>query len=325
MHRSHIVFTAIAGGLLWFSACIAAETQRYPTRPVRFVVPFAPGGANDVVARIVALKLSEALGEPVVVDNRGGGGGTIGTDIVAKAPPDGHTLLIASVGMAVNVALYPKLPYDTLKDFAPVTSMGAQPNIVVVNPSVPAKSLGELLALARARPGQLSYGSGGVGSTSHLVTVLFVTMAKVDMLHVPYKGLGPAITDLIGGQLQLAISNVSTALPHVRAGRLRMLAVTTAKRIPMFPDTPTVNEAGVPGYVTTGWYGLLVPAGTPQSIIVTLNRAIAKIMSSAAIREQFGALGLEPDSSSPEAFGKKLRSEIATWGKVIKAAGAKPE
>jgi tripartite-type tricarboxylate transporter receptor subunit TctC len=325
MRRSHIVFAAIAGGLIGSSSCGAAETQRYPARPIRFVVPFAPGGANDVIARIVALKLGDALGEPVVVDNRGGGGGTIGTDIVAKAPPDGHTLLIASVGMAVNVALYPKLPYDTLKDFAPVTSMGAQPNIVVVNPSVPAKSLGELLALARARPGQLTYGSGGVGSTSHLATVLFVTMAKVDLLHVPYKGLGLAITDLIGGQLQLAISNVSTALPHIKGGRLRMLAVTTARRIPMFPDTPTVNEAGVPGYETTGWYGLLVPAGTPQSIIVTLNGAVAKIMSSAAIKEQFGALGLEPDSSSPEAFGKKLRAEIATWGKVIKASGAKPE
>jgi len=322
--------SAFRVAVLLVAACagaysMSARAQHYPSRPVRFVVPFAPGGANDLVARIVAQKLSESLGQPVVVDNRGGAGGTIGTEIVAKAPPDGQTLLIASVGMAVNVALYPKLPYDTLRDFAPVSLMGEQPNILVVHPSVAAHTVGELIALARAKPGQISYGSGGVGSTSHLVTVLFLSMAKVNMLHVPYKGLGPAIAALIGGQLQFAISNVSTAIAYVRAGRLRMLAVTSGKRMSMFPDTPTVSEAGVPGYETTGWYGLLVPAGTPQLIIATLNREIAAIMRSAELREQYAALGLEPGSSSPEAFGKKLRAEIATWGKLIKESGAKPE
>ena len=319
--RIAVLFAAALGG----AECAAADAQPYPVRPVRFVVPFAPGGANDLVARVVAQKLSDALGQPVVVDNRGGAGGTIGTDIVAKAPPDGHTLLIASVGMAVNEALYQKLPYDTLRDFAPVSLMGEQPNLLVVHPSVPVHTVGELLALARAKPGQISYGSGGVGSTSHLVTVLFLKMANIDMLHVPYKGLGPAVAALIGGQLQFAIANVSTAVAHVRANRLRMLAVTSGKRIAMFPDTPTVSESGVPGYETTGWYGLLVPAATPRAIIVRLNREIGKIMRSPALAEQFSVLGLEPSYSSPEAFGKKLRTEIDTWGKLIRATGAKPE
>ncbi len=313
------------GGAIVMCPVAFATAQTYPSRPIRFVVPFAPGGANDVVGRIIAQKLTDALGQPVIVDNRGGAGGTIGADIVAKAPPDGHTLLIASVGMAVNVALYPRLPYDTLRDFAPVSLMGEQANVVVVHPSLPAKTIAELLVLARAKPGQISYGSGGVGSTSHLVTVLFLTAAKVDMLHVPYKGLGPALIDVIGGQLQLAVSNVSTALPHIKAGKLRALAVTAQKRVQLLPDIPTVGEAGVPGAESTGWYGLLVTAGTPQAVIGTLNKEVTRIMNSAAIKEQFAGLGLEPDHSSPEAFAKLLRAEIEKWGKVIRASGAKPE
>lgn len=324
----------IAGGLTGFCGAADARaarfhtvamTESYPTKPIRLMVPFAPGGANDVVARIVAVKLSVSLGQPVVVDNRGGAGGTIGADIVAKAPPDGHTLLIASMGLAVNAVLYPQLPYDTLKDLAPVTLVGEQPNIVVVHPSVSAKSMPELLALARAKPGQISYGSGGVGSTSHLVTLLFLQMAHIDMQHIPYKGLGPAMTDLLGGQVQLLISNVSTALPHVKAGRLRLLAVTTGKRFAMFPDTPTVIESGVANYASSGWYGMLVTGGTPQPILAKLHRETTAILNSAAIREQFGNQGLEPVPTSPEAFGKMLRAEIAKWAKVIKASGAKPE
>jgi tripartite-type tricarboxylate transporter receptor subunit TctC len=303
----------------------AAFAQPYPTKPIRLMVPFAPGGANDVVARIVAVRLSEALGQPVVVDNRGGAGGTIGADIVAKAPPDGHTLLIASMGLAVNAVLYPKLPYDTLKDLAPVTLIGEQPNIVVVHPSVAAKSMSELLALARAKPGQVSYGTGGIGSTSHLVTVLFLQTAKLDMLHVPYKGLGPAITDLLGGQVQLVISNVSTALPHVKAAKLRLLAVTTARRFYMFPDTPTVIESGVPGYESSGWYGMLVTGGTPKPVLAKLHKETVAVLNSAAIKEQFGVQGLEPVPTTPEVFGKILRADIEKWAKVIKTSGAKPE
>ena len=289
------------------------------------VVPFAPGGAVDLVARALAPGLNEALGQPVVVDNRGGAGGTVGTDIVAKARPDGHTLLVASMGVAVNAVLYPKLPYDTLKDLAPVTTLGEQPNIVVVHPSLAAKSIGELVALARSKPGQLSYASGGVGSNTHLATLLFLQMTKVDMLHVPYKGLGPAIAELVGGQVQFAIPNVSTAAPHVRSGRLRLLAVTSSKRSSLFPDAPTVSEAGVPGYESSGWYGLWSTAGTPRAVMDVLNRETVRILDSFTLKEQFGAQGLQPVPTSPEAFGRRLREEIRKWGPVVKASGAKPE
>lgn len=310
---------------LFLVDCGGAQAQQYPARPVRVVVPFAPGGAVDLVARTIAPRLTDALGQTVVVDNRGGAGGTIGTDIVAKARPDGHTLLVASMGVAVNAVLYPKLPYDTLKDLAPITTLGEQPNIMVVHPSVAARSVGELLALARAKPGQVTYGSGGVGSNSHLATVLLVQMAKADLLHIPYKGLGPAITELVGGQVQLVVSNVSTALPHVRSGRLRLLAVTSGKRFPLFPDTPTVSEAGVPGYESSGWYGMWVTAGTPQAVVTMLNRETTRILDSHAIREQFDAQGLQPMPTSPEVFGKRLREEIRKWGPAVRASGARPE
>ena len=318
-------FTGIVLGCLLSAGSMPVPAQQYPSRPLRVVVPFAPGGAVDLVARTVAPKLSEAMGQPVVVDNRGGAGGTIGTDIVAKARPDGHTLLVASMGVAVNAVLYPKLPYDTLKDLAPVTTLSEQPNIVVVHPSLSASSVGELVALARARPGQISYASGGIGSNTHLATLLFLQMAKVEMLHVPYKGLGPAISDLVGGQVQLAVSNVSTALPHVKSGRLRLLAVTTARRFPLFPLTPTVDEAGVKGYESSGWYGMWGTAGTPSSVLAALNKIVTRILDTPAMKEQFGVQGLQPIPTSPEAFGKRLREEIRKWGPVVKASGAKPE
>jgi tripartite-type tricarboxylate transporter receptor subunit TctC len=323
--RDWPVRVCVAVTTLFLVDCGGAQAQQYPARPVRVVVPFAPGGAVDLVARTIAPRLTDALGQTVVVDNRGGAGGTIGTDIVAKARPDGHTLLIASMGVAVNAVLYPKLPYDTLKDLAPITTLGEQPNIVVVHPSVAAKSFGELLALARAKPGQVTYGSGGVGSNSHLATVLLVQMAGIELLHVPYKGLGPAITDLVGGQVQVVISNVSTAVPHVKSGRLRLLAVTTEKRFPLFPEIPTVSEAGVPGYESSGWYGLWVTAGTTLSIVDALSREMTKILNSSAIREQFGAQGLQPIPTSPAAFGRRVQEEIRKWGPVVKASGAKPE
>ena len=320
MHRKLVV--ALLGSVLMMPA---AHAEQYPSRPIRVVVPFAPGGAVDIVARTVSLRLSDAEHQPVVVDNRGGAGGTIGTDIVAKAPPDGYTLLIGSMGVAVNAVLYPSLPYDTLKDLAPITMLAEQPNIVVVHPSVAAKNVRELIALAKAKPGQVTYASGGVGSNSHFATVLFLMMAKIDMLHVPYKGLGPAITELVGGQVQMAIPNVSTALPHVRSGKLRLLAVTTNKRFHLFPDTPTVSESGVPGYESSGWYALWAPAGTPRQILAKLNTDVTQILTSTAMKEQLAAQGLDPIPTSPEGFAKQLRVEIAKWGKVVKATGAKPE
>jgi tripartite-type tricarboxylate transporter receptor subunit TctC len=313
---SALLLAAIAGPVF---------AQEYPSRPVRVVVPFAPGGAVDLVARTMAPRLNEALGQPVIVDNRGGAGGTIGTDIVAKARPDGHTLLVASMGVAVNAVLYPRLPYDTLKDLAPVTTLGEQPNILVVHPSVAAKSVGELLALARAKPGQVTYGSGGVGSNSHLATVLLVQMAKADLLHVPYKGLGPAVAELVGGQVSLVVSNVSTALPHVKSGRLRLLAVTSAKRFPLLSDTPTVSEAGVPGYESSGWYGLWSTAGTPPAVLARLHEQVVSILESGAVKEQFAAQGLNAIPVSPSAFDKRVREEIRKWGPVVRASGAKPE
>jgi tripartite-type tricarboxylate transporter receptor subunit TctC len=317
----------IAAAVFALGICLPAyaQAQTYPSRPIRVVVPFAPGGAVDIVARMVSLRLGEALHQTVVVDNRAGAGGTLGTDIVAKARPDGYTLLIASMGVAVNAVLYPKLPYDTLKDLAPITMLAEQPNIVVVHPSVPAKSVRDLIALAKAKPGQIAYGSGGVGSNSHFATVLFVMMANIEMLHVPYKGLGPAITELVGGQVQMAVSNVSTALPHVKSGKLRLLAVTTKKRFPLFPELPTVSESGVPGYESSGWYALWAPAGTPPDIVAKLNSEVTRILTSATMKEQLGAQGLEAIPTSPDAFAKQLRVEIEKWGKVVKATGAKPE
>ena len=303
----------------------AAAADSYPDRPIRAVVPFAPGGAVDIVARMTGQKLGEALGQTVVVDNRAGAGGTVGTDIVAKARPDGYTLLIASMGVAVNAVLYPRLPYDTLRDLAPVTMLAEQPNIVVVHPSVPAKSIRELVALAKAKPGQITYGSGGVGSNSHFATVLFLMKANVEMLHVPYKGLGPAVTELVGGQVQMAVSNVSTALPHVKSGKLRLLAVTTKKRFGLFPETPTVDESGVPGYESSGWYALWAPARTPRDIVAKLHAETTKALTGAAMREQLRSQGLEAIPTTPAAFDQRLRVEIAQWAKVVKATGATPE
>jgi tripartite-type tricarboxylate transporter receptor subunit TctC len=303
----------------------AAAAESYPTRPIRFIVPFPPGGGNDIVARIVGTKLADGLGQPVVIDNRGGAGGTLGTDLAAKAPRDGYTLLVNNISLAVNHSLVRKLPYDTLKDLAPVSLIGRQANVVVVHPDLAAKSIRELLALARAKPGELNYGSGGQGSASHLAAEMLKLMSRVNMVHVPYKGLGPALTDLVGGRLELIISTLASALPHMKANRLRPLAVTTARRSVFFPDVPTMDEAGVKGYEFSTWYGLLVPAGTPDATIDRLNAETRKAIASSAVKEQFAAQGLEPATSSAQEFAAYLKSEVAKWGKVIRAAGVTAE
>src|SRR5262245_10533775 len=297
----------------------------YPAITIRMIVPFPPGGGNDIVGRIVAQRLGEGFGRQVIVDNRGGAGGTVGTDLAAKAPPDGYTLLLNNISLAVNATLYPQLPYDTLKDLVPVTLTGQQPNMLVVHPSVPAKSVREFLAVARAKPGQMSYGSGGMGTAGHLATELLMMMTKIELLHVPYKGLGPALVDLVGGHVQCAVSTLASALPHVKAGRLRALGVTTARQSVFFPEVPTLRAAGVPGYEFSTWYGLLVPASTPRAVIDRLNSETLKVLNSASLKEQFAAQGVEPVSSSPAEFGAHLKSEVAKWGKVVKQAGLKPE
>jgi tripartite-type tricarboxylate transporter receptor subunit TctC len=289
------------------------------------IVPFPPGGGNDIVGRIVAQRLGESLGQQVIVDNRGGAGGTIGSDAAAKAPPDGYTLLINNISLAVNATLYPKLPYDTLKDLAPVTLVARQPNLLVVHPSVPARSVREFLALAKSRPRQVSYGSGGVGTAGHLATELLQMMTGIQMVHVPYKGLGPALTDLMGGHVQAAVSTLASALPQVKAGKLRPLAVTTAARSAFFPEVPTMAEAGVGGYEFNTWYALLVPGGTPRALIDRLNREAVKVLAAAPLKESFAAQGLEPGASTPEDAMAYLQTEVAKWGKVIRASGAKPE
>jgi tripartite-type tricarboxylate transporter receptor subunit TctC len=319
-------FLGVAAVLAATAAAPAAgAAQGYPARPIRFIVPFPPGGGNDIVGRIVAQRLNEALGVPVVVDNRGGAGGTIGTDIASKAPPDGHTLLINNISLAVNATLFERLPYDTLKDLAPVSLLGRQPQVLVVHPSVPAATVKELLALARAKPGQTVYGSGGMGTGAHLATLMLVQMTGIDIVHVPYKGLGPALTDLMGGRVQFIISTLASALPLVKGGKLRPLAITTARRSAFFPELPTMSEAGVAGYEVSTWYGLLVPGRTPAAIIGQLNGAAVRVLQSPALKEQFAAQGLEAASSSPAEFGAYLKSEVAKWRKVIKAAGIKAE
>jgi tripartite-type tricarboxylate transporter receptor subunit TctC len=303
----------------------AIAADAYPSRPIRFIVPFPPGGGNDIVGRIVAVKLAEGLGQQVVIDNRGGAGGTLGTDMTAKAPADGYTLLVNNISLAVNQTLFKKLPYDTLTDLAPVALIGRQPNVVVVHPGVAAKSIRDLLELARAKPGAMNYGSGGVGTASHLATEMLKLMAQVDLVHVPYKGLGPALTDLIGGRVQVIISTMASALPHIKSGKLRTLAVTTAQRSSFFPEVPTMNEGGVKGYEFSTWYGLLVPARTPKAIVERLNAEVRKALTSSLVAEQFLAQGLEPAASSPHEFGAYLQSEVAKWARVVKASGATPE
>ncbi len=300
-----------------------ASAQGYPSKSIRFVVPFAPGGGNDILGRVVALKLNEAFNVPVVVDNRGGAGGTIGTDIVAKSPPDGYTLLINNVSLAVNVTLYPKLPYDTLKDLEPVSLAGRQPNILVVHPSLPAKTVKELLALMRAKPGELSYASGGIGSSSHLSAELFKLIAKVDMVHVPYKGMGPALIDLVSGQVQVSMATMASALPHVKSGRIRPLAVSTAKRVEVVPEVPTMQEAGVRDFDYSTWYGIVVPAGTPQPVVARLNEALVKVLATSDVKDKFGAQGVVPASTTPHEFRAFLKSEVDKWAKVVTASGMK--
>lgn len=306
-----------------FSISGTALAQAYPAKAIRFVVPFAPGGGNDILGRVVAQKLHEGFGVPVVVDNRGGAGGTIGTEIVAKSPPDGYTVLINNVSLAVNVTLYSKLPYDTLRDLEPVSLAGRQPNILVVHPTLPVKSVKELLALARAKPGALAFGSGGIGSSSHLSAELLKYMTRIDIVHVPYKGMGPALVDLVAGQTQLAMATMASALPHVRNQRMRALAVSTAKRVAVVPDVPTMMEAGVKDFDYSTWYGILVPAGTPEAIVSRLNAELVKALATGEVGKRFGAQGVEAASTTPQAFKTFLNNEVTRWGPVIKASGMK--
>ncbi|MGZ5261389.1 MAG: tripartite tricarboxylate transporter substrate binding protein, partial [Burkholderiales bacterium] len=275
---------AVAAAFL-FAGTAHVAAQAYPTKPVRVIIPFVAGGPADFIARLVGPKLSEAWGYPVIIDNRGGGNQIIATELAAKAQPGGHTLLLTSGGFAVNVSLYPKLPYDSLRDFTPVSLIATGPNLVVVHPAVPARSLAELITYARSKPGQLVYASAGSGAPSHLAVELFKTMARIDMVHVPYKGMAPGITDLLGGQVQLAFPTISAGITHARAGRLRALAVTTAKRSPAAPEMPTIAEAALPGFEASNWYGVIVQAKTPPQIVRKIHDDIARALTMPDIRD----------------------------------------
>ena len=304
-----------------------AYAQSYPSKPIRLVVPYPPGGPLDIMARAIGQKLTEAWSQPVVVDNRAGAGGNIGADLVAKGPADGYTLLMGAVAThAINPTLYAKIPYDPVRDFTPVALVAQVPNILVVNPSVPAKSVKELIALARARPGYLNFGSGSTGSTGHLAGELFKTMAGVQMVHIPYKGGAPAMADLLAGQVQLMFDNLANALPNVKAGRLRALAVTTLARSPAMPDLPTMAESGLPGFDLTTWFGLMVPAGTPPEIVAKLNAEIVRALNAKDMRERLEKMGAEPPANNtPEHFAAFVRAEAAKYAKVVKDSGAKVE
>ena len=321
----------VLSAAIWFlSAAICvpglALAQAYPSKPIRFVVPYPAGGPLDTVARLLAQKVSEGVGQPVVVDNKPGAGGNIGADIVAKSPADGYTILMGAVAThAINPTLYASIPYDPVRDFAPITQVASTPNVLVVNPAVPATTLREFIAYAKANPGKLNFGSGSTGSAGHLAGELFKTMTGVEMTHVPYKGAAPAMNDLVGGQIQLMFDNLASSLGQVRAGKVRALAVTTASRTPLAPELPTIAEAGLPGFDISTWFGVFAPAGTPREALDRLHAQFTRALGAPDVREKMQNLGAEPVGSRPEEFAAYIRAEGEKYARVIKASGARAD
>jgi tripartite-type tricarboxylate transporter receptor subunit TctC len=311
-------------GALFVCIAAVASAQSYPNRAIRLVVPFPAAGTTDILARAAAQKLTEAFGQSVVVDNRPGAAGNIGSDLVAKSAPDGYTLLMGTVGThAINPSLYSKMPYDHVKDFVPVVLVAGVPNVLVVNPALPVNSVADLIKLAKDKPGQINFASSGSGTSIHLSGELFKTMAGVDITHVPYKGSSPALIDLIGGQVQIMFDNLPSALPQIKAGKLRAIAVTSLKRAPVLPDVPTISESGLPGFEASSWFGVLAPAGTPAPIVARINAEVNKWLQSAEAREKLLSQGAEAAGGSPEQFANHIRAESEKWAKVVKASGAK--
>ncbi len=311
------IFLLIAG----LGVAAAGHAQNYPNRPIRLIVPFEPGGTSDLLGRVIGARLREVLGQAVVVDNRGGGGGTLGAGLAARAPADGYTLFVTHVGLAINQTLYSKLSYDAVKDLAPISRIGDTPNAVVVTSALPAQTMQDLVGMGRKTPGKLDYGSGGIGSAGHLAVALLEHVAGVKYNHIPFKGGGPSMIATVGGQVHFAIPAFPTAVPHVKSGKIRMLAVTGTRRAPTMPDVPTVAEAAVPGYEFTIWFAAFVPAGTPKVIISRLNQVIVKSIETPEMREQLAKAGVDPEPSTPDELAKHLRSDIAKWARVIQASG----
>jgi tripartite-type tricarboxylate transporter receptor subunit TctC len=325
MKRGMRLGTFAAAIALLACAMQAARAADYPTRPVTLVLGFAPGGPSDVMARIFGKKLEQVLGQPVVIDNRTGAGGNVAAEMVARAaPPDGYTLLLANSGiLAANASLYKKIGFDPEKDFAPITFVGAQANVLVVHPSVPARTLAELIAHAKANPGKVSFASGGHGSSPHLAGELLQAEGKVDIVHVPYRGTGPALQDVVAGHVQMCFSSVSPVLAHIQTGTLRALGVTTLKRTALLPDIPTINEAAIPGFEATAWHALVTPAATPKEVIATLHRAMLATLNDPEVRASFTKLGVDIAPTTPEELAAYIKSEIPKWAAIIKASGAK--
>ena len=303
-----------------------AIAETWPTRPIRFIVPFAPGGGGDVVGRIIGQRMSEQLGKPLVIDNRAGGGGTLGCELAAKAAPDGYTLLLGNVGpIAVGPALYPKLAYDPVRDFAPVTMIASFPNLLVANPGLPFKTVPELVAYAKSRPGTLNFASAGAGTSTHLAGELFKSVAGIDVVHVPYKGGAAAMTDIIAGQVAYYFGTMPSSMPLAKAGKLRALAVTSLTRSPAAPEVPTIAESGYPKFETAAWYGLMFPTGTPREIVARTNAATMSVLALSDIRERLVHEGSEPMGSTPAQFSAYIKAEIAKWSGVVKAANLKAD
>jgi tripartite-type tricarboxylate transporter receptor subunit TctC len=316
----------LAACLCGLALSAAAQTADFPKRPLRLVVPYPPGGSTDIVGRVVAMKLSEALGQQVLVDNRPGAGGNLGTDFVAKAPADGYTLLISSVTtLAIGASLYAKLPYDVNRDLEPVALVGSVPFVLLANASLPVKSVRELVALARERPGTLNFGSAGIGTSAHFAGELFKSLAAIDIVHVPYKGNAPAIADLIGGQIQLMFDFLPSAVPFIRSGKVKALAITPVRRSPSLPEVPTIAESGVPAYDMLSYFGVLVPAKTPAAIVARLNAEINKISTLPDVKERYAREGVDPISETPEGFRAYLQTEITKWAKVVKDTGVRAD
>ena len=316
-------WVAVVACLLW---TFAGHAQAWPDKPVRMIVPYPAGGTTDLLARVLAHKMSASLGQQVVIENRPGAGGNIGSDLVAKAKPDGYTLLMGTIAShAINPNLYRDMPYDPLRDFAPVMLVATLPNLLVVNPAVPATTVKELIELARRKPGELAFASAGSGTTQHLSGELFKKMAGVDMLHIPYKGNAPAVTDLVGGQVQLMFDNIPISLQQVRAGKLRALAVTGPKRSAALPDVPTVAEAALPGYSVTSWFAMYAPAGTPAAIVARLNREAARALAAPDVRHPLIDQGIEPAGGTPAHLATHMRAELSRWKKIVAESGARVE
>lgn len=322
MRRAALVFIACLGSAVVGSAWAQSA---FPSKPMRLISPFPPGAVVDNLCRTLAAPMGELLGQPVIVENRTGAGGNIGMDIVAKSPPDGYTIGMGSIGThGINPSVYPKMPFDSVRDFVPITFVASNINVLVVNPSVPAHNVKELIAYAKANPGKLSFASAGVGTSQHFAGELFKQVAGVQMTHVPYKGAGPAVTDLIGGQVPLMFADISASLGHIRAGKLRALGVTTRERTPLL-DVPTLIEQGIADFDVNAWFGLFAPAGTPQDVVTRLNAAAVKALNTPATRDRLVSIGLTPAPDTPEAFAKFVRSELDRWAKVAKEAHLRPE